>query len=152
MEVGGGAPLPKQGQAVLLVLHAKIGRQVLITHVGHHSNHQQGPGSPGSPGNTPLPNQLRSKGLRARWCAGETAGQGPSPWMPLASAFPGLSLPRSCLWPPALRAQLSWNGCWGQLEDAEVVTWQLKQGDAPMPERGTNHCVQDQDSSALKRS
>ena len=74
---------------------------------------------------------------------GEAARQGMSPWVPLASAFPGPSLPRSCLWPPAVSGQLAWNGCWGQLEDAWAVTWQLKQNDAPTPMRGTDHCVQD---------
>lgn len=154
MKVDGEAPSPEQGQAVLLVLHAKIGRQVLIAHVGHRSSHQQGPESPGSPSTAPLPSQPRSSPaiLRARCCTGEAAGQGTSPWVPLASTFPGPSLPQSCLWPPALRGQLAWNGCCGQLEDAQVVTWQPKQGDAPTPARGADHCVQHQDPPALKES
>lgn len=104
MEVGGGAPSPEQVQEVLPVLRVEIGQQVLVAHGGHGSSHQQGSGSSDPPGTGPLPGQPRScpASLRAWQYVGEAAGQGMSPWVPLASAFPGPSLPRSCLWPPAV--------------------------------------------------
>lgn len=47
---GGGDPSLQQGQDMLLVLHAEVGRQVLTAPGSHCSSHQQLSGSPGPPG------------------------------------------------------------------------------------------------------
>lgn len=45
MGQGGGDPSLQQGQEILLVLHAEVGRQVLTARGSHCSSHQQLPGS-----------------------------------------------------------------------------------------------------------
>lgn len=124
MGQGGGDPSLQQGQEILLVLHAEVGRQVLTARGSHCSSHQQLPGSllvqlgPVAQPCQPTGSAVCRRHPQVGHGLGGSCLCSPNPF-----PFPPL-----CWWPLAAGGRLAQNSFQGQLEGARAVTQQPNWG------------------------